>query len=159
MNALVTAIKAFFLVLKNPKLADNLTQTKTPIEESAKNYPHLKMLHLLQQSGRLIDFFKEDISGFSDEDVGACMRKIHADCAKLLEDIVTIRPVLEESEGQEVTLSANYDPAKIKLVGNVKEPPFKGIVVHKGWKAHKLSLPKSELHTSEIIQSAEIEVK
>ena len=31
----------------------------------------------------------------------------------------------------------------MKVVGNVKgDAPYKGILRHRGWKAHKLSLPK-----------------
>jgi hypothetical protein len=159
MNAFFTAIKSFFKILKNPELANTLcieTKKEEPVKVSSS---HLKMLSMLQQSGRLIDFLKEDISCFSDEEVGACVRKIHADCAKLLEDTVTIRHVLEENEGQSIEVNAQYDPSKIKLVGNVGEPPFRGTVVHKGWKAHKISLPKAETTANEILYAAEIEVK
>lgn len=158
MNALRLAIKAFFKVWKNPDLAKGLEQKREEIPQKAA-HSHLKILSMLQQSGRLIDFLKEDISSFSDEEVGACVRKIHADCAKFLEEAVTIRPVIEENEGQAIEISAHYDSDKIKLVGNVGEAPFKGTVIHKGWKAHKLSLPKYEANFGEILYAAEIEVK
>lgn len=160
MNSFFSAIKAFFAVLKNPDLATKLIEPKKQEEKTSKqSQSHLKFLSMLQQSGRLIDFLKEDISSFSDEEVGACVRKIHADCAKLIEETVTVRPVIDENEGQSIEISAQYDPTKIKLVGNVGEPPFKGVVIHKGWKAHKLSLPKSSENLGDILYSAEVEVK
>lgn len=160
MNTFVTAIKAFFKVLRNPELGIGLIEPKKEEEKPSKSHQsHLKILSMLQQQGRLIDFLKEDISSFSDEEVGACVRKIHADCAKLLEETVTIRSVVEENESQAIEISAHYDPAKIKLVGNVGKAPFKGIVVHKGWKAHKLSLPKSEGSAGDILYAAEVEIK
>lgn len=121
---------------------------------------HLRLLGMLQQTGRLVDFFKEDLSGLSDAQVGAAVRKIHQDCSKLLEEIVTIRSILDEHEGASVIIPKGYNPATIRVVGKVKgEPPFTGTLIHKGWKAHKRSLPKKmgESH-NEVIAPAEVEV-
>lgn len=159
MNAFFTAVKAFFKILKRPELAQSLCIEAKTTECGKQSPSHLKILSMLQHSARFIDFLKEDISGFSDAEVGACVRKIHADCAKLLEETVTIRSVIEENEGQTIEISAQYDPSKIKLVGNVGQPPFKGTVIHKGWKAHKVSLPKNDRQYDEILYAAEIEVK
>lgn len=154
------AIKAFFKALKEPKLAELFLEQKETKPATA-DYAHLRMLGMLQSQGRLIDFFKEDITAFSDAQVGACARKIHADCAKFIEESITIRPLMEEEEGSEVAIAPGYDPQKIKLVGKVKgEPPFKGIVIHKGWKAHKCSLPKKTIEgEANVLYSAEVEIK
>lgn len=115
----------------------------------------------MQQSGRLVDFLKEDITSFTDAQVGAAAREIHQECSKLLEEYVTVRPLREENEGATVTVPQAYDPSTVKVVGKVKgEPPFTGILVHKGWKAHKRSLPKKLGEQSlEIICPAEVEVR
>lgn len=156
------AFKAFFKALKNPKLGKEFVEgiEKNQPISLKQDYSHLRILSMLQQSGRLIDFLKEDISGYSDAQVGACARTIHTDCAKLIEDSVTIRPVMEEEEGSQVVIQSGFDPQKIKLVGRIKgDAPYQGTVVHKGWKAHKYSLPKHSEDQHEILYAAEIEIK
>lgn len=154
------AFQAFVKAFQQPEKGV-LFLGDTSQEQEAIDQSHLRLLALLQQSGRFIDFLKEDISSFSDAQVGAAVRKIHEDCSKCLEELVTIRPVMEESEGMALTISPGFDPATIKIVGNVKgEPPFKGTLVHKGWKAHKRSLPKKTgEQLSDVIFPAEVEVK
>jgi len=135
-------------------------QKKTTADTTSASDAHLRLLALLQQSGRLIDFLKEDISSFDDAQIGAVVRDIHLNCSKTIEELVTIRPAIEEIEGQSITVAAGYDPLKIKLTGNTAEgPPFSGVVVHRGWKAHKISLPKkSGEQANEIVAPAEIKV-
>lgn len=153
------AIKAFIKAWKDPKAAEQFLQEQPPVIEHA-DYSHLRLLALLQHSGRLIDFLKEELTGISDAQVGAAVRKIHADCNKTLEESVTIRPIMEEPEGAIVKVPVGYDPATLKIVGKVKgQPPFTGTLVHKGWKAHKQSLPKSMgEQLNAVIAPAEIEI-
>lgn len=156
------AIKAFFKALKDPVQAQLFLEDKLHKQEPVSNdYSHLRLLSMLQQSGRLIDFFKEDIRDFTDAQIGAAVRQIHQDCNKSLEEFVTIRPLMPEKEGSTITIPKGYDPSAIKISGKVKgEPPYIGTVVHQGWKAHKRSLPnKTSEQISEIICPAEIEVK
>lgn len=161
---LMLAIKAFFKALKDPIKAEKfigIEQIKEPKALEASDPSHLRMLTMMQNASRLIDFLKEDLTTYDDAQVGAAVRKIHADCGKCLEEIVTIRPVMDENEGAKVNVLQGYDPSKIKVVGKVKgEPPFTGVLVHKGWKAHKRSLPKKVGEpTSDIIWPAEVEIR
>ncbi|MDP1836586.1 MAG: DUF2760 domain-containing protein [Chlamydiales bacterium] len=157
------AAKAFVKALKNPDEARQFVEKEgTPLlTGSETDLTHLRLLALLQRSGRLIDFLKEDITKFPDAQVGAAARQVHKECATLLEDVVTIRPVFQDEEGSQVRVPVGYDAESIKVIGNVKgNPPFEGILVHRGWKAHKRSLPRSVgEHHSEVICPAEIEVK
>lgn len=157
------AFRAFFYAFKHPLELANFLDRKEPkkVEAAPLEYTHLRLLSLLQGSSRLVDFLKEEISSFSDAEVGAAVRQIHADSAKTLEEIVTIRPTLDETEGSNFTVPAGYDPAVIKVTGKVKgEPPFKGKIRHRGWKAHKLSLPKQlGEYNREIIWPAEVEIE
>lgn len=157
---LMVAVKAFFKALKDPKEAARYLEGKPKQIEEKKDPSHLRLLSLMQQSGRLIDFLKEDISPYSDAQIGAAVRKIHAECGKSLEELVTIRPVMDQKEGEQVTLQPGYDPSAFKVVGKVKgEPPYSGKLVHKGWKAHKQTLPKQVGETStDILCPAEIEI-
>lgn len=154
------AIQAFLKAWNDPKKGEEFVEEKR-LEHDKCEPSHLRLLSLLQQSGRLIDFLKEDISSFTDAQVGAAVRKIHQDCGKSLEELVTIRPLMDENEGATIKIPQGYDPSSIKIVGKVKgEPPFSGILIHKGWKAHKRSLPKKiGEHTVEVICPAEVEVR
>lgn len=161
---LIVAFKAFFKALKEPQKGQNFVddiQAPTSKQLDSPDTAHLRLLSYLQQSGRLIDFLKEDLTTFNDAQVGAAVRKIHQDCRLVLEDLVTIRPLKDEEEGTTVQIPKGYNPSEIKVVGKVKgEPPFTGILVHRGWKAHKRSLPKKLGEQSlEVICPAEIEIK
>ena len=158
---LLIAFKAFFKALREPEQAQQFLNDPCEIKETCStDLSHLRLLALLQQSGRLIDFLKEDIKDFTDAQVGAAVRQIHQDCSKSIEELVTIRPLIPEKEGTTVTVPKDYDPSVMKVLGKVKgEPPYKGVVVHQGWKAHKHSLPKKMgEQANEVISPAEIEV-
>lgn len=120
----------------------------------------LQLLGLLQQEGRLIDFLQEDTSQYSDADIGAAARVVHAGCQKVLREYFSIEPVRLEEEGARITLEAGFDPAAIRLVGNVVgEPPFHGALTHRGWRASDIRLPKVAAgHEMNVIAPAEVEL-
>lgn len=157
------AIRAFLKALKDPKEGQQFLEAAPQISATAPSgdHSHLRLLGLMQESSRLVDFLKEDLASFDDAQIGAAARKVHEECAKCLEDIVTLRPLMEEPEGTKMTVPQGYDSAKIKVVGKVKgNPPYTGVLVHKGWKAHKRSLPKQiGEHVAEVICPAEVEVR
>jgi hypothetical protein len=160
----ILACKAFFKTFKQPMQARSFVEgekKQTSALEKVADTAHLRLLSYLQLNGRLIDFLKEDLSSFDDAQVGAAVRKIHQDCAETLEDIVTIRPLRDELEGTTIQVPKGYDASEWKITGKVKgEPPFTGILVHRGWKAHKRSLPKQVGEQNpEIVCPAEIEIK
>lgn len=120
----------------------------------------LRLLGLLQQEGRFLDFLAEDIDGYSDTQVGAAVRSIHAGCRKALRDRIALERVLAEEEGSEVVVDADFDPAAVRLTGNVTgAPPFHGTLQHGGWRATRVSLPESPggADTS-IVAAAEVEI-
>lgn len=157
------AFKAFWKAFKEPEKGKQFIDGKqeAPKQIEAAETAHLRLLSDLQQAGRLIDFLKEDIAPFTDAQIGAAVRKIHQDCSHALEELVTIRPLREEKEGATIQVPKGYDPLEIKVIGKVKgEPPFTGTLVHRGWKAHKRSLPKKTgQQAAEVICPSEIEVK
>ena len=102
----------------------------------------IQMLALLQRDGRLIDFLSENISAYPDAQLGAAVRTIHETCQQALSQYVELEPVLNSEEDQPVTVEAGFDPAAIKLIGNVAgEPPVRGLLRHKGWRVKKLKMP------------------
>jgi len=152
--SLLRAFKAFFNAFKKPQ------PEEIPLKGGGDR-AHLRLLALLQKEGRLIDFLKEDISSYTDAQVGAAVRSIHAKCGKSIEEFVTLRPLFTEEEGATITIPQGYDPSTIKVTGKVKgEPPYQGILRHRGWKAHKESLPK-QIVTGDrsVVCPAEVEIK
>lgn len=120
----------------------------------------LQVLGLLQQEARFIDFIKEDISLFSDADIGAAARVVHEGCSKAIGQHFTLAPVRTEAEGSRVTLAAGFDAASVRLTGNiVGQAPFTGTLVHKGWQVTEVNLPKlTQGHNANIIAPAEVEL-
>ncbi len=119
-----------------------------------------QILGLLQREGRLIDFLQEDIEPYDDAQIGAAVREVHRGCRNALKEVFGIEPVINAQEGTEVEIDEDFDPAQIKLVGNVKgNPPFKGIIKHTGWKFSEVRLPKWTGKTSKnILAPAEVEI-
>jgi hypothetical protein len=102
----------------------------------------VQMLALLQRDGRLIDFLAEDISAYPDAQLGAAVRTIHETCRQVLDHYLKMEPILNSEEDQPVTVEAGFDPAAIKLIGNVTgEPPVRGVLRHKGWRVKEVNLP------------------
>ena len=122
---------------------------------------YLNLLSVLQREGRLMDFFSEDLTPFEDEQIGAAVRSIHENCKKSLDKHLQPAPVLEEAEGETVTVEEGFDPAAVKLTGNVTgEPPFEGVLRHRGWKVSRKALPVlAPSQDSTIIAPAEVEIE
>ncbi len=120
----------------------------------------LYLLSLLQREGRLLDFFSENLDLYEDDQIGAAVRSIHQNCKKVIDKNLSPRPVVDKDEGEEITVEPNFDPNAIKLTGNViGDPPFKGVLRHKGWQTQKLELPTlSPGQDSKIIAPAEVEI-
>lgn len=104
--------------------------------------PALHVLAMLQRDGRLLDFLQEDIAAYDDAQVGAAARAVHEGCKKAIVPYVKLEPVRGEAEGATVTIDAGFDPARVRLTGNVVgTPPFRGRLAHPGWRAAEVKLP------------------
>ena len=119
------------------------------------------MLAALQLEGRLIDFLQEDLSAYEDGQIGAAVRSIHMGCREILKEHMEIKPVFEEKEGSTVTIPAGFDTRAIRLTGNVTgNPPFRGVLRHRGWKVERIRLPKSQGQKDHwILAPAEVEIE
>lgn len=133
----IQAIKAFFRVLAR---GESAPPPENAFQASAE--PGVQVLALLQKEGRLLDFLREDISGFSDAEVGAAVREIHAGCRRFLDERAQLEPVLEAAEGETVEIPSDFDPSAIALVGPIPaEGPYRGVVRSRGWRVRSLNLP------------------
>jgi hypothetical protein len=132
-----------------------------PVEPAPAGAPHaLQLLSLLQREGRLVDFLEQDITTFSDEDVGAAARLVHQGCRETLRRLTTVKPVRAENEGSSITLPAGFVASEVKLIGDVKgSPPYRGTLRHRGWRAGEMHLPKTvDGHDDSILAPAEVEL-
>jgi hypothetical protein len=120
----------------------------------------LQLLGLMQREGRLVDFLQQDLTGFSDADVGSAARVVHEGCRRALQSRATITPCRTEAEGAQVTLPTGFDAHLVKISGNLAgEPPYRGVLRHGGWRVQALELPELVGDANpEIIQPAEVEL-
>jgi hypothetical protein len=175
------AFRCFFSILFHGDIPDDIAQMwarhssqvpQTPAQasisapkEMERPVPEafdraVQMLALLQRDGRLIDFLTEDISPYPDAQLGAAARTIHESCRKVLEQYVKLEPILNSDEDQPVTVQSRFDPAAIKLLGNLTgQPPIRGVLRHKGWQVKDVNLPPLPQGSGRmVIAPAEVEV-
>jgi hypothetical protein len=124
----------------------------------------VQFLARLQEKGRLVDFVMDDVTSYSNEQVGAAARVVHQGCREVLRSLFDIQPVYPGEEQETANLSGDYDASAYRLVGNIPEhPPYTGTVLHRGWKAVRITLPRlsDDAKVSgarEVIAPAEIEI-
>lgn len=133
-----------------------------PVEslKEAKPDAALQLLGLLQQEARMVDFLSEDLTGFSDADIGATARVIHEGGKKVLNEYFELTTVRTEDEESQISIPEGFNAAEVRLTGNVVgEAPFNGVLIHKGWKVANAKLPKlAPDHDASIIAPAEVEL-
>jgi hypothetical protein len=176
LSRIVLAFRSLFAILFSGKLPADIAQefgfsakkaqpvATKPTPTARTPQPSdgaLQILGILQRDARLIDFLMEDISGYSDDQVGAAVRNLHEQSRDSLNRYLRLAPVIDGVEGSFTKLDSN-DPATIKLLGNVpvngKAPG--GVLRHKGWKTEKIDLPPIASGSSAmVIAPAEIEIE
>jgi len=175
LSRLSIGLTAFWRCLSDPEFAAELDRLRSGALAAARPEPSsppaprfvegppdsaLQLLALLQQDGRFVDFVEEEVDAFSDAEVGAAARVVHEGCRKTIREHFTIVPIREELESARVTLPAGFDASAVRLTGNVVgEAPFVGSLVHRGWRAAEVKLPKvAEGHDVTVLAAAEVEM-
>ena len=119
----------------------------------------LRLLGLLQEQGRLVDFLEEDLEPYPDDQIGGAVRAIHDGCRKALHAQFALEPVLRGAEGEDITVDAGFDAAAVRLTGNVAgAPPFRGVLRHGGWRVTSATLPDRQGIDPRVIAPAEVEI-
>lgn len=119
----------------------------------------LRLLGLLQQEGRLVDFLEEDIEPYSDAQVGAAVRAIHSGCRQALHSRMHIERIYDQEDGAAVDIPPGFDAAAVRLTGAVRGgPPFRGVLQHGGWRASDVALPRGAGSDASVLAPAEVEV-
>ena len=145
---------------KETARAEPAAQPEKDRADLAERRMFLHLFAMLQREGRLMDFLAEDLNQYEDDQIGSAVRAVHAGCLRIVREYLDPRPVLDEDEGGRVVIEDDFDPGTVKLTGKVVgEPPFKGILRHKGWQVGQLKLPTlSGRQNAKIITPAEVEL-
>lgn len=174
---LFVAVRAFFRVLFDAATAKRVetvllgAEPKPQLIEKPKPASAAKpkasrseaitLLAALQREARLVDFFMEKLDDYSDAQIGAAARDVHRDAAAVVERLFALQAVVDCEEGGSLEVPAGFDAGCYRLTGNVTgEPPFRGTVVHHGWRATKCELPAWSGVPSavDIVAPAEVEL-
>jgi len=123
----------------------------------------LALLALLQREGRFIDFIRDPAmqeASTTDADIGAAVRAVHRGCLKVIEQYLSLEPVMPQDEEAKVSVPKGFDPSEIRLIGEAKgEAPFRGTLRHKGWRVVEAKLPTlAEGVDRTVIAPAEVEL-
>jgi hypothetical protein len=126
-----------------PAVAEAVKPAPAAITENQAQAEVVTLLGIFQERGRFIDFLMEDITPYSDADVGGVARAVHQGCKEALKEHFHIEPISTEGEGATITVPAGYSADEFRLVGNLSgEAPFTGKIVHKGWRTTSVKLPR-----------------
>lgn len=170
MHRIILAFKAFFLILFRGSLSDPVIErlglerreekpAAAPEPTPSASDGALQMLAILQRDSRLIDFIMEDVSPYSDEQVGAAVRSLHDQCRESLTRYMKLQPVIDGVEGT-FTHTPAAEAGLVKFIGNVPAGvPAGGVLRHKGWRAAAVDLPDPAGQNTSVIAPAEIEIE
>ena len=173
LNRLILALRAFGRILIDEGFAVGVLRLEggaaalaptaepaRPVLKETSPDSALQLLALLQQEGRFVDFLQENVTTYSDTEIGGAARVVHEGCCKVVRDYLRIQPVREEAEGARLTVPAGFDPTAVRLTGNVVgQPPFTGTLMHRGWRVAEIKLPKvAEGHDVQVLAPAEVEL-
>ena len=68
---------------------------------------------------------------------------VHQGCRTLLKEAFAPAPVSTAGENSQVRLEPEYNAAEFRVVGGVKGSSATGKLVHKGWRATQVKLPRT----------------
>ncbi len=179
------AFRAFFQALGNADSARRIEQAlsgsglpapeakpaEKPVEKPAARHAPpkpparseaLTLLAALQREARFVDLVQESLDGYSDAQIGGAARDVLRDCRKTLQRMFELQPLLDQPEASPVEVPSGYDPNRFKVTGQVVgEPPFRGQLVHSGWRATTCQLPtwSGTDDAALVVAPAEVEVR
>jgi hypothetical protein len=171
LTRLRTALSCFKRALGSPDFCRQVAELQRPSQPRAGTKPvelppervhasGLAVLAVLQREGRLIDFLQENMTEFSDAEIGAAARVVHTGCRKVFSEYFAIEPAIKDAEGATIKVPAGFDAQRIRLTGNIAgQPPFRGTLKHHGWVATAVRMPPlSETLDPRVLAAAEVEL-
>lgn len=120
----------------------------------------IALLELLQREARFVDFMMESLDEYSDEQVGVAVRDVHRGSRELIDRIFSLEPIVTDEEGSEIEVPKDYSASSFRVVGNVSgDPPYQGELLHHGWQAKQVKLPKWSGKDDGLLVVAPVEVE
>ncbi|MDQ3233581.1 MAG: DUF2760 domain-containing protein [Pseudobdellovibrionaceae bacterium] len=114
----------------------------------------LMFLRVMQEKSRLLDFALTDIARLPDAQVGAAARVVHQGLQSLLQDSFDIKPIADQSEGQNLQLPEDFDSSRYRILQqSAAEQKPQGVILHRGWEVKKMNLPRSLRRTGDPLPS------
>jgi hypothetical protein len=174
LSRILFAVRSFFSIVFFGKLPEDIAagfgyeERKSapvipPVETPKISDGALQILHILQCDSRFLDFVMDDISGYTDDQVGGAVRALHDECKVSLSRHFSLVPVIEGVEGtfQRLDASKAPDPNRIKLIGNVPAngKVSGGTLRHRGWMAFSVNLPRLDKQDATVLAPAELEIE
>ncbi|MGI6416721.1 MAG: DUF2760 domain-containing protein [Thermoguttaceae bacterium] len=168
------AFRVFFVVLFNRPRAERIAaeleaaaapKLPPPAQPAVRALPArseaVTLLAALQREARFVDFIMESLDGLPNERIGAAARDVQRACRSVIERMFALEPVLRDEEQSLVEVPPGFDSGKYRLTGNVTgEPPYRGRLMHPGWKAARCDVPKwsGSDEAARVIAPAEVEL-
>ena len=166
--ALGTAFRAFFAALFQPETAKQLRQVldqppgiallpkpdlqmssavsdkqmvekPKPPRTAVNRSEAITLLATLQREARLIDLVQENLSQYSDAQIGAAARPCLQQCAGTLDRLFGLQAIETAQEGQTVTVPEAVSASRYLWLGEGQSAH--GKLVHHGWVAARVELP------------------
>ena len=163
--ALGTAFRAFFAALGNRQVSERIRSVlDQPVEVTALPSPTpevvapakeiqrpasqkdrsrsdaITLLSTLQREARLLDLVKENLSAYTDAQVGAAARPCLTQCAATLDRLLGVKAIESVSDGQSVSVPENAAPSRYAWIGEGSGST--GKLIHHGWEASRVDLPQ-----------------
>ena len=121
MSRIAFAFRSFFAILFNDNLPGDIAEAfgyskpkpipvVKPEPKISPSDGALQILGILQRDSRLIDFLMEDITAYSDDQVGTAVRSLHDQCRQSLTRYLHLSPVIDGVEGTFTKVTSNDDP-------------------------------------------------
>ncbi|MCC6418669.1 MAG: DUF2760 domain-containing protein [Gemmataceae bacterium] len=150
-------------ILRDRQFAEKVKELlyPPPPKPSKPSGEPLRLLALLQRDGRLVDFLMtENIQAADTEQIVAAVKELQPKWMEALAKYADLGPVIARAEGETVEVPAGFDPSAIRLTGNVTgQPPFRGTLVHPGWRVTALRVPAPPEGQDEfVLHPAEVEL-
>lgn len=122
------------------KVEQAAQQPRVPVQQPPTRDSAVTLLATLQREARLVDLIQEDLSQYSDAQVGAAARPCLQQCGSALNRLFELKPLVVAPEGETIEVGGNASPMRYQWVG--EGTAERGKLIHHGWQATKVELPK-----------------
>ena len=100
----------------------------------------IALLALLQKEAGFVDLVYESLEDLTDQQVGQLARPVLDATHRCLHECLQLQTIVNQNEGETIRVPKAISPNRWKIVGELETES--GRVIHPGWIATKLELPR-----------------